>query len=109
MPLYVDVSGGYRLYQDPSAGGITGLAAAMGLHYTTALENANTLSGEGVFGDEFQLGNAANRFDVLNLSVGLYATLLDRHTAYMGIVAPLDNGTNRFFDMEAQMSLNFSY
>ena len=108
--LYVDLSAGYWLYRNPSAPIISGMAPALTLHYTTALEDAHTLAGTSTDTcTDFAFGNAANRFDVLNLNVGVYTTWFNRITTYTGIVSPLDDGTNRFFDMEAQFSLNYYY
>jgi len=111
--LYVDLSAGQTLYQNRSAPGITSLASSITLSYTTSLEDANTLAGSTDFSEfsatEFALGNAANRFDVVNIGAGLYTTWRNRVTIYAGVVTPLDNGANRFFDMEAQMSANIGY
>lgn len=103
--LYLDFSAGYWLYRNPCSRGITGLASLVEFHYTTTLEDANSLTGT-VAGTNFQFGNRLNRVDVVNLTVGLHAEIADRTTVRVGGVFPLENDADKPFDAEFQISVN---
>ena len=107
--LYVDLLAGYWIYRNPNARVINGTAAAVELHYTTTLEDTRTLSGATCPCTTFRLSNVENRIDVVNCNVGFYTTWFNRYVTYTGIVSPFDDGTGRFFDLEAQFSLTLTY
>jgi hypothetical protein len=102
--LYVDLGVGYWLHRNRCAKLITGVAPVLEYHYTTTLQDADIVSGT----DGNQLldfGNAYNRMDVSNLTVGLH-TELGMTTIRVGGVFPLSGGSNRWYDAEVQVSLN---
>ena len=83
---------------------MTGLASILELHYTTALQDADVLSAT-TGGTSFRFGNLRNRFDVVNLTVGLHAEMARRTTFRVAGVFPL-NTVDRPFDSEVQVSVN---
>ncbi len=114
--LQMDLGGGYWLYRNPTARGITGLASLMELHYTTTLENADIVNfqpqpqlfntGLSTFEAPTRIGNLANRIDILNLTLGGVVQVANAGTLAVGYVAPLRNGMNRTFDGELNVQFN---
>jgi len=96
--MYLDVSGGYWLYQDPSAAHITGLAALLEFHYTTTLHQGQSLI-RAIPTDTFRLGSRSIYSDVVNLTVALDAQFANRWNVRIGGVIPL-GADDRFFDSE---------
>jgi hypothetical protein len=97
--LYADVSVGYWLHHNPNAPVLTGLAAVVEFHYTTTLNDADSISGPVGLAT---FGNLANRMDIPNLTVGLHSELANRTLVRVGGVFPLSTGDNRWFDAEFQ-------
>jgi hypothetical protein len=97
--LYLDYSFGYWLYHDPCACRfLTGIAPMIELHYTTKLQDSDT-----VYPDSFTpdiVTNFYNRQDVLNMTAGLCFEV--RGTSYLRVaaVAPLKDDGDRAFDGE---------
>lgn len=122
--LYADVSLGKWLYREPcnsrarGGRGLTGLATVLELHYTTSLNDADgfdvsDFTGSAIIGD-FGPG-FENRFDVLNLTMGLQAEFGERWRANVAGVIPLREGRfedfsgrreDQFFDGELVLQLN---
>jgi hypothetical protein len=102
--LYVDLSLGYWLYHNPCASYLTGVAPVVEYHYTTTLEDADTVSG---FDGQQNLtfGNLDNRVDISNVTAGLHIEL-GLTTLRVAGVFPLGSGSNRLYDAEVQVSLN---
>jgi hypothetical protein len=114
--LMLDVGVGYWLARNNSGQGLTGLAPTLELHYTTALEDADiiTLPADSLrtpFGPQPppQVGNLSNRFDFLNLTVGATAEFSNRLLIATGMVVPLRDGDDRFFDWEFQFQMNYRF
>ena len=102
--LYLDLSMGYWLYRNPYAEFLTGLAGVVEYHYTTTLQNADLVGGTD--GNQFlQFGNAYNRQDISNITLGLH-TELGQTTVRVGAAVPLGGVSNRLFDAEFQISAN---
>jgi len=102
--LYADLGVGYWLQRNPCATFFTGVASVIELHYTTTLQDAGIVSGSTP--DTFlSFGNFANRFDELNLTVGLHTEILNRTICRVGGVFPLRTGADRSFDAEVQVQL----
>ena len=101
--MYLDASAGYWWFRSDDEEGLTGLASILEVHYTTTLNDAAQADlGTNGF---FNAGNGLNRFDVVNMTVGLH-TEWWQHTAVRGaVVVPLRSENNRFFDSEFQLSL----
>lgn len=107
--LYVDVGGGYWLWRDPCACHAGGLAAIAEIHYTTTLNDTDSLFatpvGSGGGGHVMTLSNPANRLDVVNFTAALHAQLDPCTSLRVGGVVPLRLADNRFFDAEIAAQL----
>jgi hypothetical protein len=106
--LYLDVAGGYWLYRDACASGITGLASLVEFHYATTLQDADVLTGT-LGATSVQFGNLANRLDVTNITVGLHTEIRGRSTLRCAGVFPLQDIPDRPFDAELQITFNRYY
>jgi hypothetical protein len=102
--LYLDLSFGRWLYSNPYARCLTGLASVIEFHYTTALQDTDSVTGI-IAGTPIEFQNSANRLDVLNLTVGLHGEIARCTLLRVGGVFPLCAGDNRFFDAEIQAQL----
>ena len=107
--LYADVGGGYWFWHDPCAGPVTGLAALIEVHYTTTLNDTDTLFatpvGVGGGGHVMDLTNPANRVDVVNLTAAVHAELAQYTSLRVGGIVPLRDPDDRFFDAEVAVQL----
>ncbi len=104
--LYLDLSGGYWLYRNQCARGLTGLAALLEFHYTTTLQDTDVVQ-QAVYPAQLQLtfANFANRVDIVDLTVGLHLEFANHTLCRVGGVFPLPSGDNRSFDSEVQVQL----
>ncbi|NQU23535.1 MAG: hypothetical protein HQ567_19820 [Candidatus Nealsonbacteria bacterium] len=102
--LYVDAATGYWFYRDPTAGFLKGLAGLLELHYTTTLEDADSVSGNDG-SNLLTLGNLANRIDLLHLTVGLQAEV-GMTSFSIGAVLPVQEDSYRVCDAEVQVFVN---
>ena len=101
--LFVDVGGGAWLFNDPGAGGLSGVAVIGELHYTRALQDP----------DRFDAVNSLLSFrshegdDFLNLTTGLHLGWRNWAAARIAGVFPLDldDRHGRLFDAELQASV----
>jgi hypothetical protein len=109
--MMVDAGVGYWLVHNANGQGLTGLAPTVELHYTTALEDADIL----VLPNDFitnrppLIGNFRNRFDFLNLTLGATAEFGNRLLIATGVVLPLRDEDDRFFDWEFQLQVNYRF
>ena len=101
-----DLGLGRWLWQDSTRPYFQALAAVTELHYTTTVQNTDSvnLPSGNLFGGSFS--NAENRLDLLNLTSGLQAQLSPLSALRVGAVVPLRNTPDRSFDAELQVSLN---
>ncbi|TVS17934.1 MAG: hypothetical protein EA424_11875 [Planctomycetaceae bacterium] len=102
--LHLDLSIGRWLQRDPEAAFLTGLAFLTELHYTTTLNDGDSLrlwAGNAIF----DLDSPANRTDLLNLTIGLHTEWRNNTLLRVGSVFPLRTGTDRTFDSELQVQL----
>jgi hypothetical protein len=100
--LFVDFGVGYWL-TDPNLGA-PAMAATAELHYATTLQDADIVSS--AF-DEFELTSAINRFDILNLTLGVSILVNDSYTVRPAMVIPIAGGDDDQFDFEAMVQMNF--
>jgi hypothetical protein len=105
--LYLDLSGGYWLYRNPCARGLTGLASLLEIHYTTTLQDTDAVERDIYLYNplRFTFNNPANRVDVVDLTVGLHAEFANHTLCRVGGVIPLSSGDNRSFDSEVQVQV----
>jgi hypothetical protein len=104
--LFLDLAAGYWLIHDDSASCLTGLAPIVELHYTTTLEDTDTV----VLGaGPFIFSNAANHLDVLHITAGLHAEFANGMNFRIGAVFPLRDDDDKVFDAEVQVSVNWRF
>jgi len=101
----LDLEIGRWLYRNPRAPWLSGVACVVEFHYTTTLQDADSVTA--IVGlDSLTFGNSANRMDVPNLTVGLHGEIADRTLLRVGGVFPLDDDADdRFFDAELQVQV----
>lgn len=110
--LFLDATAGAWLYTNPDSR-IAGLASILELHYTTSLQDADSLgvlSTTDTGTSVLVFGNPFNQLDILNGTVGLHTLLQNGTTIRVGGVFPLQNGEdNQLFDSEVQASVNIPF
>ena len=103
--MILDVSGGHWLYRSCCQHNIVqGIAGILELHYTSSMQDADVVSGNGL-----TITDRSNRTDVLNLTVGLHAELGESLTLTTGMTFPLRNKTDRQFDNEIVLLANWLF
>jgi hypothetical protein len=100
--LYADFQAGYWLYRNPCACWLTGLAGVIELHYTTTLQDTDTVSHPVFFS---QVTDQANHVDMLNMTLGLNGELARHTQVRVAGVIPLRKEDNRAFDSEVQVQV----
>lgn len=103
--LRVDLGGGYWLYHNRCARGLTGLAAIVEAHYTSALGRSDTYAEE-ISTEVFRFGVPRGFSDQINLTAGLHAELWRQTTVRVAGVFPLQEASQRLFDAEVHISIN---
>lgn len=96
--LFVDFGAGRWIMGSPGSGS-PAVAATAELHYATTLQDADAINAAGVV-----ITNTINRYDVLNLTLGLNIALSDRIQIRPAFVTPLNDD---LFDSEAMLQANF--
>ncbi len=98
--LFIDASLGRWIHRSCNpCDRLTGVAAMAELHYTTTMNDADSVS---------EISNSFNRMDILNASAALNFQF--RHTSLrVGGAAPLRNDEERLFDAEIIFQLNRKY
>jgi hypothetical protein len=106
--LFLDIAAGYWLIHDECSDCLTGLAPIVELHYTTTLEDTDTVAlASG--GDTFDFANAGNRLDVLQLTVGLHGQFANGMNLRVGAAFPLRDDDDKLFDAELQVTVNWRF
>jgi hypothetical protein len=104
--LFSDISVGYWLYRNPYADRLTGLALITEVHYTTSVQNPDTVAG---VGNNFAAAvtNPSGRFDVVNGTIGVQALMYDASSLRVAGVFPMGSRMDqRMFDSEVQVQFN---
>jgi hypothetical protein len=96
--MFLDLGVGYWL-TDPETS-THAIAATAEVHYATALEDADTVDAFGV-----NVTSAANRFDVVNLTLGANILVNESFSIRPAMVIPVA-GANDQFDYEAMVQMN---
>lgn len=102
----IDLGVGRWLWHDATRPYVSGLAGVMELHYTSTLQDTDTVELPEFNFLSGNLSNAANRVDLLNLTSGLHLELGPMSSLRVGAVVPLRNAPERVFDSELQVSFN---
>jgi hypothetical protein len=103
---HADLSLGRWLYRNPDAMYGQGLAAVFELHYTTTIQDSDSVALRTNRGGIGTLTNSANRIDLLNLTAGLHWQITEVSNFRVGCAVPLRAEPDRAFDAEIQASFN---
>lgn len=102
---FVDLTVGYRLYQNPTANIVTAVTPMVEVHYTGTMTDMDFVVGPlGAIGAT--AGGGTGRRDILNLTAGLNFQLGDLSYLTCAGVVPLTNSLNREFDSEFLVQFN---
>ena len=101
--LQTDFQIGYWLMRDPYSSGLRGLAPFLELHYNRPLETTNAIVGNG-----FVLAGATT-YNELNLTVGASALFGSNLLVSAGMVFPLRDAPDRFFDYQFGIRANWFF
>ncbi len=125
--MSIDLSIGRVIYQSRDhRKRLQRLSLLSELHYTTTLNDADVATFQSVdpngapvqiYGDDFsagsspdapfEVGNVANRLDILNANFGTVTQWGENLTTAVGVGVPLRSGDDRLFDWEFQFQLNY--
>ena len=89
--LYLDVSVGRWIYRGSCANFISGIAPVVELHYTTTLQDTQSVAG---------VTNPFNRVDVLDMTAGVHVQIGALSNLTVAESVPLRQGGDRTFDNE---------
>ena len=104
--LFADLSVGYWLYRNSFAPRWTGLAVVGEVHYTTSLQDPDLVAGA-TTGTGAVITNTANRFDIVNGTIGVQALMFDASSLRVAGVFPMGSRQDqRMFDSELQVQFN---
>jgi hypothetical protein len=106
--LYLDVAAGYWVMRNECGRCVTGVAPIAELHYTTTLEDSDSVTAA-VGATTLTFGNSANRLDVLDFTVGLHVEFANGMNGRVGAVFPLREDDDKLFDAEIQVSVNWRF
>lgn len=106
--LLVSSAFGYAVFRNSTDGagrlGLTRVTPAIEIHQTSSLQSADFITAGNVV-----LGNFANNFDVVNLTIATHFQFFNRGTITPAYVVPLTQNDNRFFDGELGVQANWRY
>lgn len=99
--LFADLGIGYQ-FNELVDGGSPAIAATGELHYATTLQDSDVVQTGGL-----DIRNPTNRFDVLNLTLGLNVQTHQGISIRPAMVIPLRSGDDEHFDYEAMVQMNY--
>ncbi|HBJ34360.1 MAG TPA: hypothetical protein DDZ51_06270 [Planctomycetaceae bacterium] len=100
--MHIDASYHHTLLRQSRRETIREVIGNAELHYTGSLENAGVVRGNGL-----TVTDLAERFDVVNATFSSHWVLGDNVVVTPGMSIPLTTGTNRQFNFEAILQLNY--
>jgi hypothetical protein len=102
--LFVDLSIGHWLFEDPTARFLRGIAPIFELHYTTTTQDSDTVVGNGL-----TIASAINCFDVLNATGGAVFVFPGNASVRLAVSAPLRQDDDRHFTVEGGAQVNIPF
>ncbi len=99
--LFLDVGFGTWWYQNPDARLVTALSSVIEFHYTSTLDNADTLRAGG-----FAIGNPLRNVDILNINLANHSILRNGWEVSAGFILPVRRGSDRAFDYEFALQVD---
>jgi hypothetical protein len=103
--ILFDVQVGYWIYRTYSGEGLRGLAPFFELHYNTTVSDASQVQAP----PSTVIGITNRRFDEVNASVGMTALFGSNMMVMAGLVVPLREGEDRFFDYQFGVRANWFF
>ena len=103
--VLADLQVGYWIYRRYSGDGLRGLAPFFELHYNTTVSDASQVQAP----PTTVIGITNKRFDEVNASVGMTALFGSNMMVMAGLVVPLREGENRFFDYQFGVRANWFF
>jgi hypothetical protein len=100
--LMLDFSLHRLLRQSPRGAFVRQVIGNAELHYTGSLEDADIVRGPG-----FEITDLARRFNIVNATFSQHWVLSNNVVITPGIAVPLRSGTDKQFDFEAILQLNY--
>lgn len=100
--LMLDFSLHRLIRQNPRNAFVRQVIGNAELHYTGSLENADVVRGPG-----FEITDLARRFNIVNATFSQHWVLANNVVVTPGIAVPLTSGTDKQFDFEAILQLNY--
>ena len=103
--LFLDGAIGYTVFERCCTSGparLRRVTPALELHYASSVQDADIYRSGNVV-----LGNLTNRFDVLNMTFASHLQFGERLVVTPAFVTPLSQGTDRFFDGEFGVQVNW--
>jgi hypothetical protein len=100
--LMLDFSLHRLLRQSPRGAFVRQVIGNAELHYTGSLEDADIVRGPG-----FEITDLARRFNIVNATFSQHWVLANNVVITPGISVPLRSGTDKQFDFEAILQLNY--
>jgi len=105
--LSLDMTIGRWLYQNPNAPFLRGFATFFELHYTTTMNDADSVTAGNVDPNaQDVVTNGSNRLDILDTTVGIRAQLGESLFVTAAYVAPLRTGVEKSFDSEFNLNIS---
>lgn len=99
--MYSDFGMGYWIRQ-ANDGLVRGVAPIFEVHYNASLNSTDSIQSGGT-----RIGTVQNNIDVVNLTAGVNLLIGDRSTLTTGYVIPVGVGSDKQFDGEIRMMLNY--
>lgn len=100
--MFLDAQVAHTLHRGGRRDTVQALVASLELHYTTTLQDADAVAGNGFF-----VTDLSRRFDVLNLTTGLHFQLGKSLILTPALGVPLRDGLDEQFDYEAVFQVNY--
>ena len=106
--LYVDYSFSKAFYRGNRGDAVRRVSLLTEFHYTTTLEDSDSVTLIDPGPEPFTLVSQGNRIDVVNLTAGIDTALSCGANLRVGTVVPLTDGDDRFFDIEFLAQVNIA-
>ncbi len=104
--MQYDLGVGRWLYRDDRRDFFSGFALVSELHYTSTIQDTDSVAVPFSGVPSGLISNPANRLDLLNLTSGLHIQLGPKSNLRVGAVVPLQAVPDRVFDTELQVYFN---
>jgi len=104
--LHADFMAGVWLLSNPGRSGLTALSIQGELHYTTTLQDTDSVAFATPNRFSTGFGNSVNRLDIFNFTCALQGEIANNTDVRFGAVFPLSKDNDRLFDSEFQVQIN---